>query len=279
MTAHSKTTEVHGHRGAAGHRAQNSLQGFQYAVDHGVDAIEMDVVISKDKQVVVSHEPYMASDYVLTPNGKPIAHARERSYNLYEMEYSEIKKFDIGSKWDFRFFWKKREKTYKPLLEEVIEAVEDQIQEKKLKPVVYSIELKSVPREYGSFQPQPEEFINLVVPILKKYRLEDRLIIQSFDPNLLNLLHEKYPEIKISYLSENPDTQRQLSRLDFAPDYYSLDHRLIHDKKFVDSLKAQNIKVIAWTVNRNRDIRKMLNFGVDAIISDYPERVIKQQQK
>ena len=222
--------QVHGHRGAAGHRPQNSLEGFLYAVDLGVDALEMDVVISKDKQVVVSHEPYMASDYVLTPKGKEIPHARERSYNLYKMDYAEIREFDIGSKWDFRFFWKKRVKASKPLLETVVETVETHIKEKNLKPVTYSIELKSVPSEYGEFQPQPEEFIDLVMPILERHKFKDRLIIQSFDANLLNLLHARYPEIPVSYLVENDNPEKQLAKLDFTPDFYSADHRFIRTK-------------------------------------------------
>lgn len=272
-------TQVHGHRGAAGHWPQNSLQGFLYAVDLGVDAIEMDVVISKDKKVVVSHEPYMASDYVLTPNGQEIPHAKERTYNLYDMDYEEIRKFDAGSKWDFRFFWKKRIKTYKPTLEEVIEAVENRIQEKQLSPIIYSIELKSDPREYGKFQPEPSEFINLVLPILKQHQLMDRLLIQSFDPNLLNELHKTHPEIPVSYLVMRGNPEKKLEKLNFTPDYYSTRHFLIKDKSFVTDLKARNIKVIAWTVNRRRDIRKMLRLGVDAIISDYPDRVLEERKK
>ena len=274
-----KEAQVHGHRGAAGKWPQNSLQGFLYAVDLGVDAIEMDVVISRDREVVVSHEPYMASDYMLTSNGKPIARKQERDYNLYHMDYSEIKKFDAGSKWDFRFFWKKRIKTYKPRLGEVIQAVENRIAKKQLKPVTYSVELKSVPGEYGQFQPKPEEFIELVMPILKNHQLEHRLIIQSFDPNLLNIFHLKYPGVKVSYLVMKGDPKEQLEKLQFIPDFFSPHYIGIRNKTYVDSLHQKNIKVIPWTVNRRSDIKRMLNFGVDAIISDYPERVIKELQK
>ena len=271
--------QVFGHRGAAGIWPQNSLQGFLYAVDLGVDAIEMDVVISGDKKVVVSHEPYMASDYVLTPGGEPITHEEERDYNLYRMDYSEIKKFDAGSKFDPRILWKKRMKTYKPLLEEVIETVEDRLRQEELKPVIYSIELKSDPSDYGSFQPEPAEFIDLVMEILKKNELEDRLIMQSFDPNLLNVFHSKYPEKKISYLSMKGDPQEQLEKLQFTPDYFSPHHFEIKNKAYVDALHQKNIKVIPWTVNRRRHIKKMLNFGVDGIISDYPRRVINRVKK
>ena len=271
--------QVHGHRGAAGEWPQNSLQGFLYAVDLGVDALEMDVVISKDRKVVVSHEPYMASAYMLTPRGEAISHKKERDYNLYHMEYSEIKKFDAGSKWDFRFFRKKRIKTYKPTLEEVILAVENRIANKQLKPVTYSVEIKSVPREYGEFQPQPEDFIQLVMQILKKHQIEHRLIIQSFDSNLLNILHSKYPGVKVSYLVEHGDTIKNLEKLNFKPDFYSPHHTAIQSRALVDFLHHKNIGVFTWTVNRKRDIRKMLHFGVDAIISDYPKRVIKEHQK
>ncbi len=278
-TASNFKTQVHGHRGAAGHYPQNSIPGFLYAVDLGVDALELDIVISGDQQLVVSHEPFMAAAYVLTPEAGAISAAREKDLNLYKMEYSEIRQYDSGSKADPQYPQKKNIKTYKPLLTEVFETVENHISKRGLKTVIYSIEIKSVPGEYDLFQPPPESIIELLIPLLKKYRLEERVILQSFDVNLLNLLHARYSTFPISYLVNKPNPEKQLAKLDFTPDYYGAYFKLIRQEGFMDFLKARNIKVIAWTVNETEDIKEMLRLGVDAIVSDYPEKVLKQLQR
>ena len=136
--------EVQGHRGDRGNFPENSLPAFISAVKKGVDVIELDVVISKDNKVVVSHEPFMSSLYVLTPAGNSIAKKDEKSYNLYTMMYDSIKKFDGGSKGNKNFTQQDKIKVYKPLLSEVLDSVENYIAANKLKPVKYNIEIKSV---------------------------------------------------------------------------------------------------------------------------------------
>ena len=277
-TASNLHTQVHGHRGAAGNYPQNSIPGFLYAIDLGVDALELDIVISGDQQVVVSHEPFMAAAYVLTPEGGEISPALEKSLNLYRMDYSKIRQYDAGSKEDPLFPHKKNIKTYKPLLSEVFEAVENHLSKKGMNPVTYSIEIKSVPGEYSLFQPPPESIIELFIPLLRKYRLEERVILQSFDVHLLNLLHSRYPMFPICYLVDKPNPEKQLAKLHFTPDYYGAYFKLIGQEGFMDFLKCRNIKVIAWTVNETQDIKEMLRLGVDAIVSDYPEKVLGQLQ-
>lgn len=95
------TPEVQGHRGDRGNFPENTIPAFLSAVKKGADVIELDVVISKDQKVVVSHETFMSSQYMLDLEGKPITKEKEKSYNLYEMTYDSIKKFDSGSRGRF----------------------------------------------------------------------------------------------------------------------------------------------------------------------------------
>lgn len=269
--------QVQGHRGDRGNFPENSIPAFISAVKKGVDVLELDVVISKDKKVVVSHEPYMSSLYVSTPAGDSINREKEHSYNMYEMTYDSIKQFDAGSRGNRDFPGQKKMKTYKPLLSEVIDSVGNFIASEGLQPVKYNIEIKSVPSEYGKYQPQPEEFVDLVMEVVKERGIENRINIQSFDPAILNITNKNYPEIEIAYLVSKGGIEENLSFLDFNPEIYSSNYRLVKNEQFVDSVKAKNMKLIPWTVNRKEDIGKMIDLKVDGIITDYPERVVKNK--
>ena len=273
---HLRAMEVQGHRGDRGNFPENSIPAFISAVKKGVDVLEMDVVISADKKVVVSHEPYMASEYMLTPEGKPVLAGQEEDFNIFRMDYDSVLKFDGGSAGNLSFPRQQKMKTHKPLFSEVIDSVENYIRYHKLKSVGYNIELKSQPENYGTYQPFPEEFIDLVIEQVKTKGVEDKIVIQSFDARLLNLLRKKYPEIPISFLVGNGSLVENLSRLDFKPEIYSPDYVLLKNKKNVDSIKALGMKVIPWTVNEKRYIKQMIRFQVDGIITDYPERMLDQ---
>lgn len=275
-TAYAQDIIVAGHRGEAAHFPENSIEGFLSAVKKGVDALELDVVISADKKVIVSHEAFMASHYMLDPRGNPIPKEKEYDYNLYRMPYDSIRKFDGGSKRNSKFPRKKKVKTYKPSLEEVIDRVDGFTAQSSHSPVIYMIELKSNPKNYGIYQPYPKEFVDLVMQVVIQKGIEKRTIIKSFDPNILNMVRESYPEVSTSFLVSKKGIEKNLSRLNFTPDYYGAHHRLIKNHRFVDSVKSMNMKLIPWTVNRKTRIRKMLSYGVDGIITDYPERVLKE---
>lgn len=267
--------QVQGHRGDRGNFPENTIPAFISAVKKGVPVLELDVVVSKDQKVVVSHEPFMSSIFTLTPNGDSISREKEVSFNLYEMSYDSIRKFDVGSKGNLLFPEQQKVKTYKPLLSEVIDSVESFIASEGLKPVKYNIELKSVKAEYGIYQPYPEEFIELVIKVVKEKGNLERIIIQSFDPAILNLMNKKHPEIPLAFLVSKNGIQRNLSYLKFTPDVYS-PHYLLVNKHFVDSIKSLEMDLIPWTVNEPSDIKRLIKFKVDGIISDYPERVIKE---
>ena len=268
-----KKVEIHGHRGDRGHFPENSIPAFLSALQKGVDVIEMDVVISKDKKVVVSHEAFMASAYVLQPNGANISKEEERNFNLYEMNYAEIKTFDAGSKINQKFLQQQKIKTYKPLLSEVISVVENFTKKHQLPSVKYNIEIKSEVEDYGIFQPEPEEFVHLVTQVLKDHQIENRVILQSFDIQILEEIHQQYPFFTLAYLVEDGETTANLKKLSFTPSIYSPHYALLSSQK-VKKLQQQGIKVIPWTVNTTKDLQQMMAFGVDGIISDYPELAI-----
>ena len=274
-TAPTQTIEVQGHRGDRGSFPENSIPAFISAVKKEVDVLELDVVISGDKKVLVSHEPYMSSLYVSTPAGEPIRKTEERSYNIYNMSYDSIRQFDTGSRGNPLFPRQEKIQTFKPLLSEVIDSVESFVATEGLQAVKYNIELKSVEAFYGKFQPEPKEFVDLVMKIIQEKKIEGRIYIQSFDPRILNLMNENYPKIKIAYLVSYGGIEENLSLLHFKPEIYSPDFRLVKNELFVDAIKSTGMKLIPWTVNNPQDIRKMIDFNVDGIITDYPERVLE----
>lgn len=267
--------EVYGHRGEAGYYPENTIPGFLSAVSKGVDAIEMDVVISKDKKVVVSHEPFMASHYMLDERGRPIPKDKEHSYNIYKMDYDRVRKFDSGSKKNRNFPRQHKMPASKPLLKEVFREVENYLEKNQVPPVNYMIEVKSSPGSYNIFQPEPAEFVDLIMEVVASQKLENKIIIKSFDPHILNEVHAKHPAIATSYLVSKPGIEHNLSKLNFTPSIYSPRHKLIKSKKFTDSIHLRNMRLVPWTVNRRSQIKRMINLEVDGIISDYPERVFK----
>lgn len=268
--------EVQGHRGDRGHFPENSLEAFRSAVDKGADVIELDVVISQDRKVVVSHEPFMSYEYVLLPDGTALTRKTERAYNLYQMPYDSIRKFDIGSKGNVHFPEQQKIKTYKPLLSELIDEMEAySSKNRKDKPIRYNIEIKSGADQYDITQPQPDVFVNLVMKVVKEKGIQKKINIQSFDPQILNALHKKYPAVKIAFLTGDKGLAKNLAKLNFTPQIYSPHYGLV-DQALKDSVKTLKMRLIPWTVNEEKDIDKMIELKVDGIITDYPERVIKK---
>lgn len=271
----AKNVEVQGHRGDRGNFPENSLPAFISAVEKGVDVLELDVVISKDKKVVVSHEPFMHSLYMLTPEGDSISETEQEAYNFYKMSYDSIKTFNAGSKGNRLFPEQKKQKTYKPLLAEVIDSVNNYINKNSLQPVKYNIELKSSESKYCTHQPEPGEFVKLVMKVLEESELSS-FNLQSFDVNILNEIHQNYPEVETAYLVSAAGIEKNLELLNYQPEIYSPHFELVKDSDFVDSIVKKNMRLIPWTVNDTSDIKIMIKLGVDGIITDYPERVQHQ---
>ncbi|MBK8499783.1 MAG: glycerophosphodiester phosphodiesterase [Flavobacteriales bacterium] len=266
--------EVSGHRGCRGLLPENTIPGFIKATELGVDWLELDVVISGDGQVVVSHEPWISHRICLRPGGDSISVDEERSLNLFRMGLSEIQGYDCGSLAHPDFPGQATQRAYKPTLREVVETVDEHAMNNSLTAPGFMIEIKSDPAFYGVYQPIPAEFARVVVETIDSLGIADRCVVQSFDPAVLEVMHAERPDITLAFLVENEEGWKEnLKRLSFEPDIYSPHFSLI-DARDVEKLHGRNVEVVVWTVNDEEDIRKLLALGVDGIISDYPDRVI-----
>lgn len=259
--------EIHGHRGCRGYYPENTIEGFLYAVELGCTAIELDVVVSKDKQLVVSHEPWMNHLFCLTPTGDRIKASDEKSHNVYKMTLDEVQQYDCGRRIDDKYLDQLNKKSKKPSLQRVVDVL-------KGFDVKINIEVKSEKELYGEFQPHPQEYAELVHQFILDNDLNHKCMVQSFDVNFLNSFHALLnKELDLGFLVENEiDVEKQLSQLNFMPKYFNPDYTLM-DQAIVSALHAKNMKVLVWTVNDSDAILNMKNIGVDGIISDYPNNV------
>ena len=262
--------DLQGHRGARGLSPENTIQAFKKALDLKVNTIELDVVISKDNKVVVSHEPYLNNEITLDSKGKGITKEEGLAFNFYKNKYKEIKKYNVGSLGNLKFPEQEKSVAYKPLLSEVISYVENINSD-----VFYNIEIKSTPNdEKEGYQPGVKEFSDLVVKQLKKSKLPvKRIILQSFDPRVIEYIHTTYPAYKLAFLTYQNNFKTNMKMLSFVPEIYSPYHILLN-KDEVDVIHDSNMKVIPWTVNRKEDMINLLKMGVDGIITDYPNIAI-----
>ena len=267
--------DVQGHRGCRGLLPENSLPGFAKAIDLGATTLELDLAISKDKKVVVSHEPYMNHEIALDAFGDEIKRSEEKGYNLYTMTYDSIQLYDCGSKTHPRFPNQEKITVYKPLLMEVIQMA-DRKTNKKIK---YNIEIKSHRNYDGVYTPHIKEFIALTLKVINEAKISKRVNLQSFDIRALESIHEQAPKIKTALLiGGNESIDDKLSKLSFKPEIISPSFELL-DKISVAEYHRKNYRVVPWTVNTKEDIQKMIDFEVDGIISDYPDKVVEVYNK
>lgn len=262
-----------GHRGCRGLMPENTIPAMIHAIDLGVTTLEMDAVITKDKKVILSHEPWFGQEISTKPDGTVMGEREERRYNIYWMTYAETQTFDVGLKPHPRFPRQQKMKVTKPLLSEVIDAVNREMMTRKRPPLQYNIETKTHPEGDGVFHPKPEEFVDLLMGVILEKGIQDVVTIQSFDFRTLQYLHQKYPSVKTAMLVEDFDKrglEEQLDRLGFKATIYSPHYSLVN-AALVKECHARGIKLIPWTVNDKKKIEALKKLGVDGIISDYPD--------
>jgi glycerophosphoryl diester phosphodiesterase len=256
------------HRGGRGMMPENTIAAMFAVMDNEkVTTLEMDLAITKDKQVVVSHDPILNPLITTKPDGTYIK-ADEINKN---MDYSALEKYDVGLKIHPGFTSQKKLAASIPTLASLIDSVE-----KKSKAIGrkmnYNIEIKSVDGKDGIEHPSPDEFVELVVATIQKKHIVNRVSIQSFDLRPLRVLHEKYPTIQTSYLvfgSECADVEKEIALLGFTPSIYSPEYKYVN-KAMIDYCHQKNIQVIPWTVNTKEEINALIQLKVDGIITDYP---------
>ena len=261
-----------GHRGCRGLMPENTIPAMLNALDLGVTTLEMDVVITEDKKVVLSHDPYFNHEITTKPDGSFVTEAEEKTLKIYHMPYSEVVKYDVGIKPHPRFPQQKKMKAVKPLLSDVFQSVREYMMTRRKPFPYYNIETKSMPTGDLLFHPKPEEFVDLLMAVIKEYGVEEMVIIQSFDPRTLVYLHKKYPNIKTAMLQEALSITigtDYLKQLGFTPTIYSPAYQKV-TAEMIKSCHEKGMKIIPWTVNDKAKIDELKKMGVDGIISDYP---------
>lgn len=296
-----KPFDTQAHRGGKSLYPENTIAAMKNALRMGIHTLEMDLQISKDKQVIVSHDAFFNADIATKPNDSAIS--KEKSFHLkyYTMDYDSIKKYDVGLKYYPNYPEQKKIAAHVPLLGELLDSCETYSKQLNRPAPYYNIETKTRPFSDNILHPEPEEFVKLMMAVINKRNIANRVIIQSFDPRTLEIIHKVYPQIKTALLVEKVDDKKiaqqrekfqqipiqrfklypnhlngvkgDLQFLSFTPAIYSPDHSLV-TPQLIKKCHQIGMKVIPWTVNTKEELKKLKEMGVDGVITDDP-RIFK----
>jgi len=285
--------KIYGHRGARGELPENTLDSFKYLFDNNINAYETDILISKDLVPVIAHDFRLDPSRTKDNEGNWI---EDENLKIFDLTYEELLKFDIGSvnklsRYGRRFINQKKLDNQKiPKLSELLEMSK----KNKSENLLINLEIKSTPDE-ENLTPEPEDTVKLVMKDINGSHLKDNIIVSSFDWRTLTVIKNNYPEIPRAYLTQhltginiNQTIYNRSPWLSFLP-YYE-DHELPGiiksqggkawhpyrkdiTKKLVDISHQEDLPVNVWTVNKEYDMLKMIEYGVDGIMTDYPLRL------
>lgn len=230
-------SKIFAHRGFSGYYPENTMLAFKKSIEIGVDGIELDVQLTKDNTVVIIHDETIDR----TTNGDGLV----KSYT-----YDELKKFDASFK--FNNFGFNRI----PTLEEYFLLVKDL-------DIITNIELKTSVYQYLGIE-------DSVLELIKKYKLEDKVIISSFNHFSILRMKKLAPQIKCGFLSE--DWIIDAGKYTFSHQiecYHPRFNNLIPE--VIEELKKFNIEINTWTVNDERDMLYLKEKGIDSIITNFPD--------
>jgi glycerophosphoryl diester phosphodiesterase len=189
------------------------------------------------------------------------------------LSYADISQYDCGSLQHPRFPEQQNQPALKPLLRDVLLQTEARANETG-RPVAYNIELKSRPEWDGVEHPGPEIALPLLLAVMKQSDAWTRWHLQSFDYRVLRLARKLAPELPLVQLvEENPSMRLELKRLGFEPAVYSPWFKLV-TPAMVREAQQRGIRIIPWTVNESSDMQRLLEMGVDGLITDYPNRAL-----
>ncbi len=269
-------TDLQAHRGGAGLMPENTFSSMRNALDLNVNTLEFDLQLSADGCVVVSHDNYFHPRYSIRPDGSLVQKEDAKEY-LYRMPYDSIARYEVGLRHVDVWPDQKKVSERKPLASELIRFTEDYAARKGLSPVRYNIEIKSrTGKGEGKNWPGYKEFCDKCMEVLLACNLGDRLTVQSFDARALEYVHSKYPEVNLSFLTDEKHTEISeiLSLLTFQPRWWSPHHSVVTHEN-VAYCHALGIRVVPWTVDDVDEIRRMADCRVDAVISNYPDRLVE----
>jgi glycerophosphoryl diester phosphodiesterase len=265
---------VHGHRGARAWRPENTIPAFQFAIDHGVDVLELDLAVTKDNALVVSHNPTLW----LNPEhpGERVCKGPELAPGtpIHAMTLAQVRQYDCGSVPLSTFPHQEAVPGTKvATFDEVLDLA-------KGTTVQFNVETKSFPN-HPEFTPPPAEFVALIVAAIKKHNVDPaRIILQSFDWRTLAEMRKQYPAIRLSALVGRPQFDALMGHTDPTKDFAAIAHLtgaeiispdwMMVTPEQVAAAHQAGAQVAPWTPNTPEQWQKMADAGVDAIISDDP---------
>lgn len=236
----------------------------------GADTLELDVAITKDGVVVVHHDRRLNRDVARGPDGQWV---KGPAPTIHSLTYAELRKYDVGrirpgSEYAERFPHQKPvDGTRIPRLAEVF-ALDSSIN--------FNIEMKVDPEHPDETLP-PEPFVHAVLAQVREAGVERRSQLQSFDWRAVKIVEREAPGIATAYLVEANEARlanaKAAGAKTWAPDYRAL------TKEVLDEAHRAGLRLVVWTVNEPRDIARLVDWGIDGIISDYPDRVIQEARK
>jgi glycerophosphoryl diester phosphodiesterase len=277
--------KIYGHRGARGDLPENTLESFKYLFENNIYAYETDILISKDFIPVITHDFRLDPSYTKDINDNWI---EDEKIKIIDLTYDQILQFDVGtlnklSKYGRKFINQKSLQNQKiPKLSELLKLTSDNIVEDLL----INLEIKSTPIE-KNLTPEPDEMVKIIIDEVSRSNLEGRIIYSSFDWRVLREVKERDSKIPRAYLTsgvkgkiydkspwldftplhngvELPELIKALGGSAWHPNYQDVNKEIIkisHDK---------GLPVNVWTVNRESDMLRMIDYGVDGIMTDYP---------
>lgn len=259
------------HRGGRGLVPENTIVAMIDAMNYSkITTLEMDTHITKDNQVVVTHDDYLSPGFMLTPEGKEIPKEDAKKYAIYQMDYKLLKTFDIGTKEHAGFKEQKKIKTYIPLLADLIDSVQKEIKMKGKKQLFYNIETKCGVAGDNVVNPTPDVFVKLLMDVIEQKNIAPYVVIQSFDKRTIQIINEKYPKVKTSFLVANKKSyEENIADLGYKPFILSPEWKTV-TAELVKKAHADGVKIIPWTANTAKDIAYLKSLNVDGIITDYP---------
>ena len=286
--------KIYGHRGARGDLPENTLESFKYLFDNDINAYETDILITKDLIPVITHDFRLDPSFTKDEDGNWI---KDENIKIFDLTYDEISKFDVGSinkltRYRRRFVNQKSLENQKiPKLSELLDLSSKNISENLL----INLEIKSTPDE-ENLTPDLEDMVRLVVKEINKSNLKNKIIISSFDWRTLTEIKNHYPEISRAYLTYQQKTGVKIKNtiynrspwISYLPFFENHElpkiiksqggkawHPYYKDitKKLVEISHQEDLSVNVWTVNKEYDMLKMVEYGVDGIMTDYPLRL------
>lgn len=251
--------QVHGHRGARAMRPENTLPAFEYAIAAGVDVVELDLAVTSDGVLVVSHDQAMNRKICQGPEGETAIH---------KLTLAQVREWDCGALKNPEFPKQQAVPGTKiPTLDEVFALGSKGA-------FSFNIELKSDPK-HADLAPEPRVFAQLVAESVRRHKMEQRVIVQSFDFRTLLALREIAPELRMAALYGGmPKDLVEISK-EAGGTPIVAPHYMLVTKGKVEKAHQAGLQVVPWTANSVGAWDRLISDGVDAIITDDPAGLIE----